>query len=110
MKTVGNTQFASISEAKSMLPKLVEEPLPTVLLRHNEPVAALVSIERYNDYLALEALIRHPAMFDRLREKAKKAHSTPLAMLRTMEDLDQLYSRHRASRQAAEKSDAAAPR
>src|SRR6202035_3437855 len=93
MKTVGNTQFASISEAKSILPRLVDGQLPTVLLRHNQPVAALVSIERYNDHLALEALIRHPTLFDRLRAKAKKARATPLAILRTMEDLEKLYSR-----------------
>jgi len=99
MKTVGSTRFASISEAKSILPKLVEEPLPTVLLRHNEPVAALLSIESYNEYLALEKLIRHPALITRLREQAKTARKTPLAMLRTMEDLDALYeSQHEVHR------------
>jgi len=97
MKTVGNTQFASISEAKAILPKLVEEQRPTVLLRHNEPVAALVSIARYNDYLALEQLVRHPALFDQLRAKAKQARATPLAMLRTMEDLESLQAKQRDS-------------
>lgn len=92
MKTVGNTQFASISEAKAILPRLVEERRPTVLLRHNEPVAALVPIEQYNDYLALEELVRHPALFDRLRVRAKQARSTPLAMLRTMEDLERRHA------------------
>jgi PHD/YefM family antitoxin component YafN of YafNO toxin-antitoxin module len=110
MKMVGNTQFASISEAKSILPKLVEEQLPTVLLRHNQPVAAIVSIERYNAHLALEALVRHPELFDRLRDKAKIARATPLAMLRTMKDLERLYSKQRDSQQAAETSDSAAPR
>jgi PHD/YefM family antitoxin component YafN of YafNO toxin-antitoxin module len=110
MKTVGNTQFASISEAKSILPKLVGERLPTVLLRRNEPVAALISIERYNDHLALETLIRNPALLDRLRAKAEKARATPIAMLRTMEDLERLYQAHRDSEQASEDLDAAAPR
>jgi PHD/YefM family antitoxin component YafN of YafNO toxin-antitoxin module len=99
MKTVGNTQFASISEAKAILPRLVEEQRPTVLLRHNEPVAVLVSIERYNDYLALETLVRHPALLDRLRARAEAARATPLAMLRTMEDLERL--REAASREVS---------
>lgn len=110
MKTVGKTQFASISEAKAILPRLVEEPLPTVLLRHNEPVAALVSIERYNNHLALEALVRHPALFDRLRAKAKKARATPLAMLRTMEDLENLYEAKRETQKVREGSRSDAPR
>ena len=110
MKTVGNTQFASISEAKSSLPRLVEEQQPTVLLRHNEPVAAIVSIKRYNDYLALETLTRHPALFDRLRAKAKKARTTPLALLRTMEDLEQLYEAHAEPEPPSETSRAAAHR
>lgn len=110
MKTVGNTQFASISEAKAILPQLVDEQMPTVLLRHNEPVAALVSIGRYNDYLAIETLMRHPALFDRLRAKAKKARTTPLAILRTMADLERLYERLREPQQTPESSDTAAPR
>jgi len=87
MKTIGTTHFASISEAKATLPKLIEEEQPTVLLRHNQPVAALVSIEKYNEYLALEALVRDPALFERFRERAREAHRTPLDLLRTMEDL-----------------------
>lgn len=91
MKTVGNTQFASISEAKSSLPKLVDEQVPTVLLRHNEPVAALLSIESFNDYLALKALARHPSLWVRLRDEAKKVRSAPLETLRTMSDLERLH-------------------
>ena len=99
MKTVGSTHFASLSEAKSKLPKLVDK-LPTVLLRRSEPVAALVSIETYNDYLALEKLIRHPALFDRLRLLAKEARVTPIAALRTMEDLEELRRAQREARHA----------
>jgi PHD/YefM family antitoxin component YafN of YafNO toxin-antitoxin module len=110
MKTVGNTQFASISEAKAILPRLVEERLPTVLLRHNEPVAALVSIERYNDYLALETLIRHPALYDQVRAQAREARTTPLAMLRTMEDLERLHARRRDSQEPPGNPEVAAPR
>jgi PHD/YefM family antitoxin component YafN of YafNO toxin-antitoxin module len=101
MKTVGNTQFASISEAKSSLPRLVEEQQPTVLLRHNEPVAALVPIETYNRYLAQEALIRHPGLLDRLRAQAEKAHTTPIAMLHTVEDLRRLYEEQAGVKAAA---------
>jgi len=110
MKTVGNTQLASISEAKSILPKLVEEQMPTVLLRHNKPVAVIVSIEKYNGYLALETLIRHPSLLDSLRSKAKKARATPIAMLRTMEDLERLYEAHRESELTAETPEPATPR
>jgi len=110
MKTVGNTQFASISEAKASLPRLVEQEMSTVLLRHNEPVAALISIERYNAYVALETLMRHPALFDRLRAKATKARATPLAMLRTMEDLENLRRGSRGARPVAETSTVAARR
>jgi PHD/YefM family antitoxin component YafN of YafNO toxin-antitoxin module len=109
MKTVGDTQFASVSEAKSQLPKLVEGRRPTVLLRHNQPVAALVSIDRYNDFVALEALIRHPALMDRLRAKAKKARTTPLAQLRSMADLERLDEGRRRPK-SSEKSTAAASR
>jgi PHD/YefM family antitoxin component YafN of YafNO toxin-antitoxin module len=91
MRTVGNTQFASISEAKANLPKLAEAERPTVLLRRNKPVGALVSIDRYNDYLALEKLVRNPAIFDRLRAKAQKARTTPIKLLRTMEDFERSY-------------------
>jgi PHD/YefM family antitoxin component YafN of YafNO toxin-antitoxin module len=110
MKTVGDTQFASISEAKAQLPKLVEGRRPTVLLRHNQPVAALVSIDRYNDFVALEALIRHPALMDRLRAKAKKARTTPLAQLRSMADLERLDEGRRQRPKTTEKSTAAASR
>ncbi len=93
MMKVGNIQTASISEAKANLPKLVAAALPTVLLRHAKPVAALISIDRYNDYVAFEALLRHPALLDRLRAKAKEANATPLAMLRTMEELEALAAK-----------------
>lgn len=92
MKTVGNTQWVSLSEAKSSLPKIIEQlQLATVLVRRSEPVAALVSIEKYNDYLALEKLVRHPELFDRLRLLAKEAGETPIALLRTMKDLETLH-------------------
>ena len=93
MRTVGDVQFVSISEAKSNLPKLAEATKPTVLLRRNEPVAALVSIEKYNDYLALEKLIRNPAFFDQLREKAQRARATPLKMLRTLDEFEERFER-----------------
>lgn len=92
MRTVGDTQMVSLSEAKSNLPKIVEQLRDaTVLLRRSEPVAALVSIEKYNDYLALEKLVRHPELFDRLRLLAKEAGETPIASLRTMGDLEALH-------------------
>ena len=90
MKVIGETQYISISEAKTRLPQLVKMLEPTVLLRHNEPVAAVLSIEKYNDYLALERLMRHPALFARLRAKAEKASNTPVENLRTMEDLERI--------------------
>jgi len=108
MKTIGDIQIASISEAKSKLPKLVEARRPTVLLRRNQPVAALLSIDRYNDLVALERLIRHPALMDRLRAKAKKAHRTPLAQLRSMADLQKRDEGHRCRRKAPEKPTVAA--
>jgi PHD/YefM family antitoxin component YafN of YafNO toxin-antitoxin module len=102
MKTVGGVQFFSVSEAKSILPKIVDGlQVATVLLRRSEPVAALVSIEKYNDYLALEKLIRHPELFDRLRAQAKKAGTTPIASLRTMKDLEALYETSAAPTLAA---------
>lgn len=110
MKTVGNTQFVSISKAKGMLPELADTDKPTVLLRYNEPVAAVLSIEKYNDYLALEKLIRNPAIFDRLRAKAKKARNTPIKMLRSMEDLERLSKSPQASNRADRESRRAASR
>jgi PHD/YefM family antitoxin component YafN of YafNO toxin-antitoxin module len=111
MRNVGNTRFVSISEAKAILPKLVEQQqLSTVLLRHNEPVAALLSIEKYNDYLAIEKLIRHPALFDRLRSMAERARATPIALLHTMEDLEGLYEAQREVAQSAENRDRATSR
>lgn len=107
MKTVGNTQLVSLSEAKSSLPKIVRQlQVATVLVRRSEPVAALVSIEKYNDYLALEKLVRHPELFDRLRLQARKARSTPIALLRTMKDLETL---HRTRRQPQKASAAPTP-
>jgi len=92
MKTVGDTQVVSLSEATSSLPKIVKRlQRNTVLMRRNNPVAALVSIEKYNNYLGLEKLIRHPELFDHLRKLAKQAGSTPIALLRTMEDLEALH-------------------
>ena len=111
MTNVGNTRFVSISEAKAILPRLVEQQQgSTVLLRHNEPVAALLSIEKYNDYLAMEKLIRHPALFDRLRSMAAKAHATPIALLHTMEDLERLHEAQRGAAQTAEKPGTATSR
>jgi hypothetical protein len=94
MKTIGNTQFFSVSEAKSILPKIVEGlQAATVLLRRSEPVAALVSIDQYNDYLALEKLVQHPELFDQLRAQADKARSTPLEALGTLTELEATYER-----------------
>ena len=100
MKLVGNTQFFSVSEAKSILPKIVEGlQAATVLLRRSEPVAALVSIEQYNDYLALEKLVQHPELFDKIRAQADKARTTPLEQLGTLKNLESAYAR--ASRSTA---------
>ena len=88
MGTVGNTQFVSISSAKNRLSELVDAGKATVLVRQNEPVGAVVSIERYNEYLAMEKLIRNPALFDELREKARVARSSPLQELRSLEDFE----------------------
>lgn len=94
MKVIGNTQFFSVSEAKAILPKIVEGlQAATVLLRRSEPVAALVSIEQYNDYLALEKLVQHPELFDQLRAQADKARSTPIAALGTLRELQSAYER-----------------
>lgn len=94
MKTVGDTQYVGLSEVKSALPKIVGDlHRHTVLMRRNEPVAALVSIEQYNKYLALEKLLRHPEIFDRLRSQAREAAKTPIASLRTMEDLKALHKK-----------------
>ena len=94
MKVIGNTQFFSVSEAKAILPKIVEGlQLATVLLRRSEPVAALVSIEKYNDYLALEKLTQHPELFDLLRAQADEARKTPLDQLGTLDDLQAAYER-----------------
>lgn len=88
MTTIGNTQFVSNSKAKTQLAELVETGKPTVLLKQNEPVGALVSIDRYNDYLAMEKLIRYPTVFDELREKARRARGTPLEELRSLEEFE----------------------
>ena len=94
MKLIGDTQFFSVSEAKAILPKIVEGlQAATVLLRRSEPVAALVSIEQYNDYLALEKLVQHPELFDRLRAQADKARSTPISALSTLRELESAYER-----------------
>ena len=96
MTTIGGIQFFSISQAKSILPKIVEElQEATVLVRHSEPVAALVSIEKYNDFVALEKLVRDPELFDRLRSQAKAAGKTPIASLRTLQDLEALDNSRR---------------
>jgi prevent-host-death family protein len=91
MKTVGTTQFVSISEAKASLPKLVDSAVSTVVLRHNEPVAAVLPIDKYNDYMALERLVRDTARMNRLREQAREAHETPIDELATMADLERRY-------------------
>jgi PHD/YefM family antitoxin component YafN of YafNO toxin-antitoxin module len=94
MKVVGGTQFFSVSEAKAILPRIVEGlQAATVLLRRSEPVAALVSIEQYNDYLALEKLVQHPELYDRLRAQADQARSTPLEQLGTLAQLEAAYKR-----------------
>jgi len=103
MTKVGDTRFVSIGRARTILSRLVEQQGSTVLLLHNEPVAALLSIEKYNDYLAMEKLIRQPALFDRLRSMAAKAHATPIAMLHTMKDLELLHEAQRGIAKDAEK-------
>ncbi len=91
MKIVGNTRFAGVSEAKGILATIPMDPRPTVLSRNTEPVAAIIALDEYNDYLALKELVRHPKLFDRLRQEATKARTTPLARLRTMSDLESLH-------------------
>ncbi|MFQ5528377.1 MAG: hypothetical protein ACE5GX_19250 [Thermoanaerobaculia bacterium] len=87
MKVVGNDQFAKVSDVSAVLKSYPECRRTTVFFRHTDPVAALVSIERYNDMLALEKLFRHPGLIDRFREQAEKAHRTPLEVLRSLDDL-----------------------
>jgi hypothetical protein len=94
MKLIGNTQFFSVSEAKAILPKIVEGlQTATVLLRRSEPVAALVSIEQYNDYLALEKLVQHPDLYDQIRSQADEARKVPIEQLGTLDDLQAAYER-----------------
>jgi PHD/YefM family antitoxin component YafN of YafNO toxin-antitoxin module len=112
MKVIGNTQFFSVSEAKADLPRIVERlQSASVLLRRSEPVAALVSIEQYNDYLALEKLVQHPELFDRLREQARKARTTPIQALGTLPQLEAAYRQAGQAAQAkgARATAAAAP-
>jgi len=85
---VGSENVTSISRAKASLPKLVEQPYPTVLLKQNKPVAALLPIDDYNDYVSLQKLARHPALLSRLLAAAKKARRAPIAELRKLEDLE----------------------
>jgi PHD/YefM family antitoxin component YafN of YafNO toxin-antitoxin module len=89
MKVIDNLLFASVTEAKAKLPQLVAENRSTVLLRHNEPVAALVSISRYNHLLAVETAMRSadPMLLQKLRDNATRARNTPLADLGTWDDL-----------------------
>ena len=112
MKVIGNTQFFSVSEAKADLPRIVEGlQSATVLVRRSEPVAALVSIDRYNDYLALEKLVQHPELFDQLREQARLARTTPLQALGTLQELEAAYRKAGESKPARGASAAvAAPR
>ena len=109
MKVIGNTQFFSVSEAKALLPKIVEGlQAATVLLRRSEPVAALVSIDQYNDYLALERLVQHPELFDQLRAQADKARATPIESLGTLRELETAYKRTMARTTKAAIASAAA--
>ncbi len=99
MKVVGDTQFFSVSEAKASLPTIVEGlQAAAVLLRRSEPVAALVSIDQYNDYLALEKLVQHPELFDELRAQANKARATPIEMLGTLDELEDAYKKAHKSK------------
>jgi PHD/YefM family antitoxin component YafN of YafNO toxin-antitoxin module len=87
---VGDTVVASISEAKAGLARLVDEERPTVVFRGSKPVAAVVPMDQFNEYLALKKLARHPALLEELLAGARKAARTPLAHLRRLEDLERV--------------------
>lgn len=88
MPRLGSEFVTSISKAKTSLPQLVEKRQPTVLMRHNQPVGAVLSIDAYNEYVSLQQLSRRPALLARLMDAAKKARRAPLTELATLEDFE----------------------
>lgn len=76
-----------ISEAKTSLPELVAFDQPTVLLRNNRPVGAILSIREFNEYETLRAAFADPQALRALVDVAERARDLPLSELGTEEDL-----------------------
>lgn len=52
--------FRSISNARQELPRLVESPEATVIVRNNDPVAVLLPVDEYRALVAARELAREP--------------------------------------------------
>lgn len=76
-----------ISEAKTSLPELVAFDQPTVLLRNNRPVGAILSIREFNEYETLRAAFADPQALRALVDASERARNLPLSELGTEEDL-----------------------
>ena len=93
MDNIGDTVVASISEVKAGLSRIVDEPQPTVVLRGSKPVAAVMPMDQFNEYIALKKLVSHPEIFEQLIAEARAAAKTPLKQLKSMDDLDELAAK-----------------
>lgn len=88
MRHKAGRQFTiGISEAKTSLPELVAFDQPTILLRNNEPVGAILSIHQFNEYETLRAVIADPRALRTLTDTSDGARDLPFAKLETEEDL-----------------------
>jgi len=76
-----------ISDAKTSLPELVEYDQPTVLLRNNRPVGAILSIQEFNEYQTLRAAFADPSALRALVDTSDRARHLPVSKLETEEDL-----------------------
>ena len=83
----GHLARIAISEARSALSRLVASDQPTILLRNNRPVGAVLSIAKFNEYETLRAAFASPLVLKALIDTAERTRHLPLSELRSEQDL-----------------------
>lgn len=83
----GRQYTIGISEAKTSLPELVAFGEPTILLRNNQPVGAVLSIHQFNEYETLRAAFADPRVLLAMTDTSDRARDLPLTKLETEDDL-----------------------
>lgn len=93
MQTIGDLSFVPLGEAAEHLGDIVDglRNSAVVLVGESAPAAALVPIELFDGFLAMERLLEYPDLLDKLRDQAAEARQASGSELGSLDDLMATY-------------------